>query len=144
MAGTPDALIRQWFEDLWNRGDESTIDRLLAPNATAHGLAAADQPHIGPDSFKSFYRQFHAGFPNIHIDVERTVTEGDTVVALCRCTGTHGGNFLGKAPTQNQIDFRGMAMVRVANGQFVEAWNTFDFLTCYQQIELMPQLAAQP
>jgi hypothetical protein len=96
LAGTPDALIRQWFEDLWNRGDESTIDRFLAPNVRAHGLSAADQPLIGRDTFRGFYRQF-----------------------------------------------RGMVMVRVANGQFVEGWNTFDFLTCYQQIELMPQLTAQ-
>ena len=26
---TPEALARQWFEELWNQGREETIDKLL-------------------------------------------------------------------------------------------------------------------
>jgi len=36
-----------------------------------------------------------------------------------------------------------MVMVRVAGEQFIEGWNVFDFLSCYQQIELLPQLDVQ-
>jgi len=35
-----------------------------------------------------------------------------------------------------------MTMVRVRDGKIVEAWNTFDFLSFYQQIGLLPQLPA--
>lgn len=143
MAGTPDALIRQWFDQLWNKGDESTIDRLLSPNGQAFGLHVKGQPLAGPEGFKNFFRQFRAGFPDIHINVLRTVTQDDWVVAYCRCTGTHTGPFLGKAATQKPVDFIGMAMVRVAGGQFVEGLNSFDFLSCYQQIDLLPKLDAQ-
>jgi len=142
MAGTPDALIRQWFDQLWNQGDASTIDRMLHPDTKAHGLAGSE-PIVGTAAFKAFYQQFKAGFPNIHITVEHTVTEGDRVAAYCHCTGTHTGHFLGKAATQKPIDFHGMVIVRVVNGQFVEGWNTFDFLSCYQQIDLLPKLAGQ-
>ena len=40
------------------------------------------------------------------------------------------------------VDFWGMTMVRVRDGKIVEAWNTFDFLSFYQQIGLLPQLPA--
>lgn len=142
MAGTPDALIRQWFDQLWNKGDESTIDRMLSPNTTAFGLNPAGGPIAGTQGFKDYFRRFRAGFPDIHIDVLRTVTENDWVVAYCHCTGTHTGPFLGKAATQKPVDFIGMVMVRVAGGQFIEGLNAFDFLSCYQQIDLMPKLDA--
>ena len=143
MASTPDALIRQWFEQLWNQGDPGAIDRMLSPDSKVYGLTPDGQPIVGPAAFRSFYDQFRAGFSQLRVTVERTVTEGNLVAAHCHCTGTHDGPFLGKAPTHNPVDFRGMVIVRVANGQFAEGWNTFDFLTCYQQIDLLPALEGQ-
>jgi predicted ester cyclase len=143
MAGTPDALVRQWFDQLWNNGDEGAIDRLLAPNAQVFGLASGDQPIVGPEAFKGFYRQFRAGFSDLKVNVMRTVTEGDWVAASCHCVGTHTGPFLGKAATQKAVDFHGMVMIRIAGGQLVEGRNSFDFLTCYQQIDLVPQFDPQ-
>jgi hypothetical protein len=35
-----------------------------------------------------------------------------------------------------------MCIARVAGGQIVEAWNSFDFLGFYQQLGLLPQLPA--
>lgn len=101
------------------------------------------QPIVGPAAFRSFYDQFRAGFSQLRVTVERTVTEGNLVAAHCHCTGTHDGPFLGKAPTHSPVDFRGLVIVRIANGKFVEGWNTFDFLTCYQQIDLLPALEGQ-
>ena len=137
MTASPDSLIRTWFEEVWNQGSEDTIDRLLASDAVAHGLPGADLK--GPADFKPFFRNFRAAFPDIRIEVARTVTEGDMVVAHCRVTGTHKGHTMGKA-TGNQMEFWGMCIARVRNGQIVEGWNSFDFLALYQQLGLLPQL----
>ena len=139
---TPDAVVRTWFEELWNQGKEETMDRLFAGNGLAHGLSGPDGlPLRGPDAYRPFFRQFRAAFPNIHIDVVRTVTEGDLIAAHCHVTGTHSGPFIA-APTGKAIDFWGMTIARVQNGQIVEAWNNFDFLHLYQQLGLLPQLPA--
>ena len=29
---SPDAIVRQWFPDVWNEGREATLDRLMAPD----------------------------------------------------------------------------------------------------------------
>jgi steroid delta-isomerase-like uncharacterized protein len=132
MTQTPDALARDWFESVWNKQDESAIDRLLHPEALAHGPGA--QPIRGPEQFKIFSRLFKTAFGNMRIQVERTVAQGDIVVALCHVTGTHVGDSLGGPATGKDVDFRGTTTFRVSDGKIVEGWNTFDFLTMYQQL----------
>jgi len=39
MSGTPDAIMRQWFREVWDEGREDAIDRLIAPDAKVHGLS---------------------------------------------------------------------------------------------------------
>ena len=141
MSEKTEAMVRQWFEELWNQGREDTIDRLLAPDAKVYGLSTGNRP-IGPAEFKPFYRQFRQAFPDIKITVVRTVAQGDLVAAHCDVTATHLGGGLGVPPTNRKVEFSGMCIVRAAGDRLVEGWKCFDFLTCYQQIGLLPQLNA--
>ena len=137
MSSTPESVLRTWFEEVWNQGREDTIDRLFAANGLAHGLG--DAPLTGPAAFKPFYHNLRGAFPDIRVEIERTVVQGDLVAGYCRVTGTHTGDTMGK-PTGTPIEFSGMCMMRVKDGQIVEAWNSFDFLSFYQQLGLMPRL----
>ena len=109
---------------------------ILSADGRAHGLGPA--PIVGRADFHAFYQGFRQAFPDIHVDVVRSVTEGDMVSVHCHVTGTHSGPGFG-APSGRRVDFWGHCMARVQNGQLVEGWNTFDFLTCYQQMGLVPQ-----
>jgi predicted ester cyclase len=132
MTQTPDALAREWFDSVWNKLDESAIDRLLHPQAVAHGLGP--QPIQGPEQFKAFFRVFKTAFANIRIHVDRAVVQDDTVAVLCHVTGKHVGATLGGPGTGRDVDFWGTTTFRVKDDFIVEGWNTFDFLTMYQQI----------
>jgi predicted ester cyclase len=69
--------------------------------------------------------------------VEDTIVDGDKIVARCRVSGTHGGEGIGLAPTNKNVDFTGIAIVRVQDGKIVEAWNEFDFFKMYTQLGVM-------
>ena len=140
MAANPDLILRAWFEELWNQGREDTIDRLFAADGLAHGLPGGAAIR-GPAEFKPFFRSFRGAFPDIRIEVLRTVTEGDLVAGHCRVVGTHKGDTMGKA-TGKPTEFSGMCILRVRDGQIVEGWNSFDFLTFYQQLGWLPPLPA--
>ena len=143
MPPTPEALIRQWFDELWNQGREDTIDRLMAPDTTVHGLPTPDgQPIRGPQGFKPFFQAFRNAFPDIRVTVVRTVSQGDTVCAHCHTTGTHLTSALGMDATGKPVDFWGMCIVRTSGDKIVEGWNCFDFLSFYQQLGLIPALPA--
>ena len=129
------ALIHRWFEEVWNKGREEAIDEMFAEGAVAHGLVGEDGQELrGPSDFKPFFRRFRDAFPDIQVVIEDCVTEGDRAAARCRVIASHTGGGLGVAATNKPVEFTGMTIVRVQNGQIIEAWNNFDFLSLNQQI----------
>jgi steroid delta-isomerase-like uncharacterized protein len=136
MSSHPEAVIRAWFDEVWNQRREDSIDRIFAADAVAEGLPGG--PMRGPAAFRPIFNAFTGAFPDIHIDVEQAITEGAVVAARCRVTGTHTGEGLGVAATGRPIDFQGMLLATIVDGQIRSGWNCFDFLTMYQQLGLVP------
>ena len=135
MSEENTALIRRWFEEVWNKGREEAIDELFAAEGIAHGLAdEAGNALRGPQDFKPFFRKFRSAFPEIEVVVEDTVAEGDKVAARCVVRGKHQSDSLGFAATGQSTEFTGITIVRIENGKIVEAWNNFDFMTMYKQL----------
>ena len=135
MTAANSALIRRWFEEVWNQGRVETIDELLASDCIAHGLSDDPaNPLRGPAAFREFHAAFRSAFPDIVVVVEDTVSEGDMVAARCSVRGNHTGQLRDLAATQAPMEITGMVIARIANGQFVEVWNNFDFMTMYKQL----------
>jgi steroid delta-isomerase-like uncharacterized protein len=135
MADERVTIAHEWFEQVWNKGDESAVDRLFAEDGIAHGLVGADGQELqGPGNFKPFFQGFRGAFPDMQIVVEDTIVEGDKVVARCTVRGTHSGDGIGIAATQKPIAFTGICIMRIRDGQIVEAWNNFDFATMNAQL----------
>ena|ERR1700742_929912 len=135
MTTPNDTVQHRWFEEVWNKGRADAIDELGAPDVLGHGLVDADGNEVrGVEAFKSFYEKFRSAFPDIQITVEDTVSEGDKVLARCHVKATHTGEGLGFPPTNKPVDFTGMCLIRIENGKIAESWNSFDFLTMFQQL----------
>jgi steroid delta-isomerase-like uncharacterized protein len=130
------ALMRRWFEEVWNQGRPEAIHEMMSENCVNHGLSEDPaQPLRGATGFLPFHTQFREAFPNIEVVVEDTIAEGDKVVARCSVRGKHEGNSLGIEATGAMVDFDGIGIARVKDGMFVESWNSFDFARMYQQLE---------
>jgi steroid delta-isomerase-like uncharacterized protein len=129
------ALIRRWFEEVWNKGRAEAIDEMFAADGIAHGLSGVQgEPLRGPQDFKPFFYKFREAFPDILVIVEDTMAEGDKVAARCTVRGSHQGDSLGFAATQKPAEFTGIAIVRIEDGKIVEAWNNFDFMSMFKQL----------
>lgn len=135
MSEENKALMRRWFEEVWNNGRASAIDELFAEDGLAYGLADEQGGAIkGPPEFKLFHGKFRGAFPDISVVVEDILADGDKLAARISVRGRHTGDHLGVAASQAAVDFTGMVMVRIKDGKIVEAWNNIDFLTMSQQI----------
>jgi predicted ester cyclase len=90
-AGT---MIRRWFDEVWNQGNEQAIDPLLAEDATMWGVTRPDVSSVGSEQFKKFHRTMRSAFSDLEITVHQVVQEGDTAFARWTVTGTHAGEEL--------------------------------------------------
>ena len=132
----PKVIVRRWFEEVWNKGREEAIDEMFAEDGVAHGLAdETGEPLRGASGFKPFFRSFRSAFPDIEVIVEDAIAEGDKVAARCRVRATHAGEGLGFAATQRPMEITGITFARVRDGKIVEAWNNFDFMGMFQQLQ---------
>jgi steroid delta-isomerase-like uncharacterized protein len=136
MSEANKALMRQWFEEVWNQGNTAAIDQLLAPTAVIHGLGT-DAMH-GPAGFKPFHAAYRNAFPDVRIRIDGVVAEGNMVSVRWSGTGTHTGDGLGFAATNRAVTFSGMTCGRVEGGKLAEGWNVFDQLGMLQQLGVVP------
>lgn len=128
------ALIRRWFEEVWNKGREEAVDEMFAADGLGHGLAEDGGPLQGPENFKLFHRAFRGAFPDIRVTVEDVLADGDRIAARCSVRATHTGDHLGFAATGKPVEITGITICRIGHGQIIESWNNFDFLKLYQQL----------
>jgi predicted ester cyclase len=131
------ALIHRVNEEGLNQHNPALVDEVCAPNFVFHNGSRTIQ---GLPAYKRYLAPFFSAFPDAHFTTEAMVAEGDTVAVRRTFRGTHKGSLMGLPPTGRQVTISDMAMLRVANGKFVEAWNNIDELGLLRQLRVIPAL----
>lgn len=134
MGVTVETITKVWMDRVWNQLDADAIDELLTADAPVHGLGEA--PIIGATGFRQFHAAFAGAFAEIRIRVADQVVQGDKVASRWAGTMVHRS-------TRTPVTAAGMVILRVANGQVVEAWNAADFLPMLTQLGLVPADAVE-
>jgi predicted ester cyclase len=134
MADYP-TLLHRWFDEVWNQKREDAIDEMMTEDVIIHGLG--DEPIVGRENFKPFYRSFVAAFPDIEVIVEDALVDGNKMSCRCTVRGTHTGDGLGFAATNKKVEFTGGGLCTVSDGRFSEIWNEFDFMKMNTQLGIL-------
>jgi steroid delta-isomerase-like uncharacterized protein len=140
---TPSALLRRWFDEVWNAGRTETIDELLPPHMALWGIGRPDVCSTGSADFKQFYHAMRAACSEIHVHIDQLVEEGDTAFARWTITMKHTGDGLGVPPTGKTISLCGMSALRARNGEVMEGWNNWDQIGMVRQLGLLHGPAAE-
>ena len=128
-------LMHRWFREVWNKGDANAIDAMSSEDMVIHGLTdASGSPVTDEQAFREFHKTFRGAFPDIVVEVEDCIAEGDKVVARCAVRAKHTGDSLGIRATNADVDFTGITICRIRDGRFVESWNNFDFMRLNKQL----------
>ncbi len=127
------ALVRRFYEEVWNRGNVDVADEIFAKNYTRHDLHPGNALP-GPAGQKKIAADFRAAFPDLHMKIDLIVAEEDLVVARWTTEGTNTAQWGDVPPTGKHARFSGVNIFRVAQGQVVELWNPRDDLGVMQQL----------
>jgi steroid delta-isomerase-like uncharacterized protein len=130
-AGSNEAVIREVI-GLINDRDLDQAFELYALDYVYHGPGG--QELRGRKAIKGLWEIFLTGFPNLSARIDDVIEHDDKVALRWTVTGTHMGEFLGVAPTGNEIALGITEIFRVEGGQLVEAWDQYDRLHLMQQI----------
>jgi len=136
------ALYRRFIEEGFNRGQLQTLDEVLAPDYVDHD--APPGTPSGPVGVKQIITLFRAAFPDLRLEIDEQIAEGDKVSSHVTMRGTHRGPLFGIAPTGRAVAVTGLTMVRVANGQIHDSWVKNDTLGLLQQLGAVQPLGAAP
>jgi|ERR1700677_159801 steroid delta-isomerase-like uncharacterized protein len=128
------ALMRRWFQEVWNEGRVQTIYDLLAEDIHGWGQDLPGVEIRKPADFVKLYERIHGAFPNQKLTVEDAFGSGDRVVVRWSSVMTHTGDHLGVPASHKTVHITGITIARIENGKIVEGWDNWDQLAMMQQI----------
>ena len=130
------AKVRRVWEEVMNKGNLAVADELMPANYIFHGPGGIDAK--GPEGFKQYVTIYRTAFPDLHCTIEDMVAEEEKVVSRFTLRGTHLGDMMGIPPTGKKAEIVGIVMSRLAGGNEIEAWGSYDTLAMYQQLGISP------
>jgi steroid delta-isomerase-like uncharacterized protein len=137
---TNKALVTEFIDALFTRGELDAVDRYLAPGFVNHDPFpgfAADR-----EGFRRIGQVFRHGFPDWHSRLEALIAEGDLVTERFTARGTHQGEVMGVPPTGREVVLAGINIFRVQDGKLVERWGRTDDLGLLQQLGIVPPMVS--
>ena len=130
-------IVRRFVEQAFNNGNLEVADECLAEDFVRHDPDMGDVR--GREKYKEFIEMNRTAFPDYHETIENIIEQGDTVMYRWTLRGTQEGEFMGVAPTGNEIEVTGMIDMLLEDGRITELWGNFDALGLLKQLDAVPE-----
>lgn len=128
--------LRQIIDLLFNQGDLSGVDDLLAAGSAVHLPAWGMPPNrMG---LKLFIGTLRTALPDLECTIQDEILESGEMTAHWTMRGTHRGFFLGSPPSGKPVEVRGTLFARARDGLIVEIWVQMDQFGMLQQLGIVP------
>ena len=134
------ALIREFYDETFNRGNVEFAERVHGPGYRYHDITAPGAP-VDHATYMARNAGFAAAFPDRRVDIEDLIATGDRVVARAVLHATHTGPLGDIAPTGRKVRLASTIIYRFDQARVVEEWEIFDKLGMYQQLGVTPPSA---
>jgi len=143
------AVMQRWF-DAVNAHDADRLADLLDEGFVWEGSRTSG---LGRQATTAAWRALFSAFPDLRLEPEQMLAQGDAVVARWRMTGTHLADFALTGPegplrpvaaTNRRIDLPGCSVSEVQHGRIVRSWMYRDIATLLRQLGLLTSQATWP
>jgi len=123
------ALVRRYWEEVWNGGDLPLLDELISNPAVA-------------ERSRTFISKTLSAFSHSHVTIDDEIAEGDRVVTRYSWEAEHTGEWdlalsdfpMNLAPTGRRVWDRGIAIFLVTDGRIADQWSEWTKLELAQQL----------
>jgi steroid delta-isomerase-like uncharacterized protein len=126
------ALVRRFYDEVWNRADEIVARRILHPALTFR--ASLGPTRSGPDGFISYMRAIHAALGDYFSVIDELIATNDRAAARMTFSGIHRATLFGVPPTGKRIAWSGAAFFTIADQRIKDIWVLGDIDSVKQQL----------
>lgn len=134
-------LIARRFLKIWNAGGEALVDDLAAPDIL-FSHSRLQEPMRGANLLKQVLAQTHESFPDMRIEADEVIAEGEKVVVYWTYRATHRTHVLfGVAPSGKRVQVSGVTLYRIANNRVVHEFGMADTMSLMLQLGAVPASA---
>ena len=136
MSEENKAVMHRFYDEWVHAGDEDALEEIVAPDCPLYfgGVFMG----TGPEAFKQTRAMMYSAFPGFRWTIDEIIAEGETVAEHLTGRGTHQGEFMGVAPTGNQVEIPAIAMAHIHEGKIAEMRGMLRMLGLMQQIGAVP------
>ena len=128
-------IIDRLIMEVWGQGDMDLLADIVDTDFLDHTTTGDVS---GSENFRELVIAFRNAFPDINFSINDMIAERDKVVARWAARGTHKGEFLGNAASDNPISITGVHIYRITDEKLQERWGNWDQLGLMQQLGVTP------
>ncbi len=135
LAPTPTqlkAVVERFVDEYKNRHNPNIVDKLVAKDCKVHIPLPGLPP--GREGMRLNGQMMCGAFPDVHVDREFFVVDGDIVVERAKAAATHKGDLMGMSPSGRRVTWTELHAYRVEAGQITEVWSEADFMGVMVQL----------
>ena len=133
MSAQNKATMRRIYEEIWNQGNFEVLDDIISPDYVSHLPTPPGVPS-GREGLRWLIQMYRTAFPDLHVQVEDQISEGEKVLTRITIQGTHQDQFMNVPPTNKKVTVTALVVTRFEKGQNVEGWAELDRLGLMQQL----------
>lgn len=135
---TEDPSIKQNKEiaakmlDVFDKGDIAALDTLLTDDIVDHQIDTIYIKKTGKEGVKEMFEAVDKAVNGKHTTIHSMAVSGDTVMIFSTTTGTWVDSMMGMPPTNKEIKFPGVDIIRISEGKVAEHWGFIDMAAMSQ------------
>jgi predicted ester cyclase len=118
---TPSEIARETIETLFATKNLSVLD-----------------PHPGMESLRKVFPAFIKGLPDVTVELQQQISEGNKVASHWVFQGTHSGELYGIPPTGKKVRFQNLNIMHIEDGKVVQYNSEVGWLALFMQIGFLP------
>jgi predicted ester cyclase len=129
-------LCRDYFKAFLVR-DTGWMQRHIAPSFVRHDPGLPFEVR-GPDGVAKLHDALLPAFPDMKLDLQDFVAEGEKVLVRLMIRATHTGAFGVLEATRKQIEVPVLDLFHIRDGVLIEHWALLDNLGMMKQLGALP------
>jgi steroid delta-isomerase-like uncharacterized protein len=133
------AIVRQLYEEVWNKRRLELVDEIISPSHALHDPNLTDSA-VGPEAYKRQVARFITGFPDLRFTIQDIVDDKDKLAVAWTISGTHKGELMGIPATNKKMSVDGITISHILNGKIMDSYISWDVFGMMQQLGAVPAL----